>query len=439
MSRTPCDLIVEAGWLLTMAPGAAALPGGAVAVAGGRIRAAGPAAEVYAGHAAPTVLRLPEHVLLPGLVNAHGHAGMTLFRGYAEGARLEDWLAKVVWPLEERHMSPDFVRDGTRLAIAEMIRSGTTCFADMYFFPETVAELAREIGIRCQVAFPVIAFPNAWSKSTADALHRGMELHDAYRNNPLVRVAFGPHAPYSVARDDLEKVLMYAEELDANVHMHLHETAAEVEQARARHGTTWIPRLHEIGLLGPRLQAIHGTQLDGDDIALLAEFGVHLVHCPHSNLKLASGVCPTAALVEAGVNVALGTDGAASNNGLDLLAEARLATLLARVSTGDARSMPDRQALELATLGGARALGLEAETGSLEAGKLADMIAVDFSAPRFQPVHDPVAQLVHTHAGSAVTHVWVAGQPIFADGRLTTLDEAAAIAGARKWRARIAQ
>jgi 5-methylthioadenosine/S-adenosylhomocysteine deaminase len=349
-----------------------------------------------------------------------------------------EWLNEHIWPLERRVVSEAFVRDGTRLALAEMIRAGITCFSDMYFFPEVAAEVARGAGLRCQVAFPIIAFANAWSSGVDEALHKGMALHDAYRNHPLVRVAFGPHAAYSVTRSDLERILMYAEELDAAVHIHLHETAAEVAEARARHGMTDIALLDAVGLLGPRLQAVHVTQADDDDVARLAEARVQVVHCPHSNLKLASGICPVNRLLGAGINVALGTDGAASNNALDLLAEARLASLLAKIEGGDARCLPEWRALEMATLGGARALGLDAEIGSLEPGKLADLVAVDLRSPRFQPVYDPMAQLVHAPAGSAVSHVWVAGRTLLDDGELVTLDQAAVLEAASGWRERIA-
>jgi len=437
MMKSTCDLIVEARWVLPIAPENRVLAAAGVAVSNGRILAIGPVAALNAGFDPVERLRLPDHALLPGLVNAHGHAAMTLLRGFAEDAPLESWLNDHIWPLERRFVSERFVHDGTTLAIAEMIRSGTTCFSDMYFFPETVASLAREIGIRCQVTFPIIDFANAWSASADAALHQGMALHDRYRHDDLIRVAFGPHAPYSVSRAHLEKILMYSEELEANVQIHLHETAAEVAQARQQMGASWVEVLHETGLLSPRLQAVHCTHLSADEIGLLGQYGVQLVHCPHSNLKLVSGICPTTQLLAAGVNVALGTDGAASNNSLDLLQEARLASLLAKLASGDARTLPESKALEMATLGGARALGLEADTGSLEPGKLADMIAVDLSAPRFLPVYDPMAQLVHTGAGSAVTHVWVAGQALLMDGQFTSLDEDAMRAGVRHWHEQI--
>ncbi|MAT83163.1 MAG: N-ethylammeline chlorohydrolase [Gammaproteobacteria bacterium] len=433
MAKQDCDQIIDARWVLPVAPVNEALEEASVAVGDGRIRAVGPREAVHAAWQAPTVCRLPDHALLPGLVNAHGHAAMTLLRGFAEDAPLAEWLSQHIWPLEARLVSEAFVRDGTRLAAAEMIRSGTTCYSDMYFFPEVSAAVAREAGLRCQAVFPIVPFPNAWSDGVDDALHKGMALHDTYREHPLVTVAFGPHAAYSVDRPDLERIRTYADELEAPVQIHLHETAAEVADARAEHGVSWIGLLDQLGLLTPRLQAVHVTQADADEIAALAQGGVSVVHCPHSNLKLASGICPVATLHDAGINVALGTDGAASNNTLDVLAEARLASLLAKISTGDTRRLPEARALEMATLGGARALGREAEIGSLEAGKLADMIAVDLGAARFQPVYDPTSALIHGAAGSAVSHVWVGGRALLYDRALMTLDEPAAIAAAAAW------
>lgn len=437
MPKARAELIVDGRWVLPIAPENCVLEHASVAISDGRIVAVGARDVVHEAWDGAR-LELNDHVLLPGLVNAHGHAAMSLMRGFAEDAPLERWLNEHIWPLEARLVSEQFVRDGTALAVLEMIRSGTTCFSDMYFFPETAAEVARQAGMRCQVAFPIIPFSHAWSSGVDEALHKGMALHDACRGNPLVRVAFGPHAAYSVGRADLERVLMYAEELDSAVQIHLHETAAEVAEARGALGMSWIGMLAEIGLLGPRLQAVHVTQADDAEIELLAEARAQVIHCPHSNLKLASGTCPVSRLQAAGVNVALGTDGAASNNALDLLDEARLASLLAKITTGDVRSLPEARVLEMATLGGARALGLDADIGSLEPGKFADLVAVDLAAARFQPVYDPMAALIHTAAGSAVSHVWVAGRPLLHDGTPTTVDEEAVLAAVTGWAAKVA-
>lgn len=440
-AREPADLLIRAGWVLPVAgPGSGpetVVADGAVAVGGGGILAVGPAAGVESAFEAAARVELPEHVLLPGLVNAHCHGAMTLLRGTSEDAPLQQWLTEAIWPLEAKWVGEEFVRDGVRLAIAEMIRAGITCFADMYFFPEIGAAEARQAGIRAQIAFPVIEFPNAWCASSDEGFHKGLALHDEYRNDPYIDIAFGPHAAYSVTGEDLDRILMYSEELDANVHIHLHENGAELEENHKRYGTSGIHHLHERGLLGPRLQAVHVTQINPEEMALFAESNVQVVHCPTSNAKLASGICPVVPLRRAGVNVCLGTDGAASNNVLDLLGEARLASLLAKLDQSDAAALPATTALAMATLDGANALGRGEQIGSLEVGKAADMIAVDMRALRHQPLYDPVAQLLHTGSGTSVTHVWVAGRCLLDDGRLTRMDEADIRRRAENWQKRI--
>ena len=437
MPHTDCDLIIDAGWIVPMAPTGAVLEAASIAIHNQRIVKLGDREHIHAEFTSAQVVERNEHVLLPGLINTHGHAAMTLLRGFAEDSPLETWLTEQIWPAESRCVDPDFVRAGARLAIVEMLKSGTTCFSDMYFFPEVTAAVAKEVGIRAQLAFPIIEFPNAWSSSSEEGFHKGLALHDSYRSDETIQVAFGPHATYSVSEADLDKILMYSEELDAAVQIHLHETADEVAQARSRVGTSWIHYLHERGLLGPRLQAVHVTQLEPDELALLAESGVSVLHCPTSNLKLASGLCPVSELLDAGLEVGLGTDGAASNNTLDLLAEARLATLLAKFKAGDAGALPAPTALHLATLGGAKALGLGASLGSLEPGKAADLVSVDLSAARFRPLYDPIGQLVHTHSGDAVSDVWVNGRQLLDSGTLTTIDEAAVLQEVAHWQARI--
>lgn len=431
---TPCDLLIRCRWCIPMAAASPPFENGALAVQGGRIRAVGPAAEVAAAFAAKEEIRLPRHALLPGLVNAHGHAAMVLLRGAAEDLPLQAWLKDAIWPLEAAAVSDDFVRLGTELAMAEMLANGITACADMYYFPERVAQCAARVGMRAQVAFPVIQFPNVWSRDADHGMHRGMGLHDEYRDDPLVRIAFGPHAAYSVPRAALEKVLMYSQELDLPVQIHLHENAAEVAEARQRTGGSWLEHLDQLGLLGPSLQAVHMTQLSEAEIALVAERNVQVIHCPHSNLKLACGICPVQQLAEAGANIALGTDGAASNNSLDLFAEARQAALIAKQSTGDPSSGGALDLLRMATLGGAAALGLDEEIGSLEPGKLADLTAVDLGGLGFAPVQDPVAALMHGASGAAVSHVWVAGRCLYQEGAFSTLDLADLLARAERWK-----
>ena len=431
---TPCDLLIQCRWCIPVAPSDTIIDHAAIAVTGERISAVGPRAEVEAAFSPTAVVDLNRHAVIPGLVNAHGHAAMTLMRGAAEDLPLQEWLSEVIWPLEEANLSREFVRDGTDLAIAEMLSMGITTFSDMYYYPDEVARCAARIGMRAEVAFPVVDFPNSWSRGADEALHKGMALHDEYMGDALINLVFGPHAAYTVSRGALEKIAMYAEELDRPVQTHLHENAAEVAEARSRVGQSWIYYLHELGLLSPSLQAVHMTQLTDHELDLVALHNVNVVHCPHSNLKLASGICPVERLADAGVNVALGTDGAASNNALDLLAEARLAALLAKQAGGDTTRADAPRMLRMATLGGARALGLDEETGSLEPGKLADIAAFDLGAPRFAPVRDPVATLVHGAPAGAVSHVWVGGRCLFDEGSYTTLDVDAVAARAGRWR-----
>jgi 5-methylthioadenosine/S-adenosylhomocysteine deaminase len=441
-STQAADLIISAPWLLPFSGGlealdSGAIANGAIAINGGTIVEVGAAAGLTGRYPEATHLELSSHILMPGLVNAHGHAAMTLLRGSSEDAPLQAWLTEQIWPLEAKWVDETFCRDGIRLAMAEMIRSGVTCFADMYYFPEIGADEVRRAGVRAQIAFPVIEFANAWSRDSEEGFHKGLALYDQYRNDPFIDIAFGPHAVYSVTDPDLEKILMYSEELDANIHIHLHENAPELEENRKRYGTSGIRHLYERGLLGPRLQAVHVTQIDAEEIALFAETNTQVVHCPTSNAKLASGICPVTALRNAGINVSLGTDGAASNNVLDLLGEARLASLLAKLEQSDAAALPATAALAMATLGGATALGRADQTGSLTVGKAADIIAVDMSAIRHQPLYDPVAQVLHTSSGNSVSHVWVNGECLLDNGRLTRMDEQEIAHTAHSWQQRI--
>lgn len=441
-SADGADLVIRAPWLLPFSGGldarsAAGIADGAVAIRGGRIAEVGSGTEITSRYTGTRTIELDNHVLMPGLVNAHGHAAMTLLRGTSEDAPLQAWLTEHIWPLEGMWVDEQFCRDGIRIAMAEMIRAGVTCFADMYFFPEIGAEEARNAGLRAQIAFPVIEFANAWSRSSEEGFHKGLGLYDEYRNDPFIDIAFGPHAVYSVTDSDLEKILMYSEELDANIHIHLHENEAELSENTRRYGKSGIHHLHDRNLLGPRLQAVHVTQITEVETALFAEANVQVVHCPTSNAKLASGICPVTELRASGVNVCLGTDGAASNNVLDLLGEARLASLLAKLDQADAAALPATSALTMATLGGATALGRGEQTGSLTPGKAADLIAVDMSAIRHQPLYDPVAQVLHTSSGNSVSHVWVDGRCLLDDGRLTTLDENELLHTAHHWQEKI--
>lgn len=416
------DLILLPRWILPIRPTGLILEHHALVIHQGRIIDLCPADRARQDYQARDTLSLPEQVLMPGLVNAHGHAAMSLFRGLADDLPLMDWLNHHIWPAESRWVSEDFVRTGVQLAIHEMLCAGTTTFSDMYFFPEVTAAVAVETGMRCQVAVPILDFPTPWGSGPDDYLRKGLALIDDYRLSERITVAFGPHAPYTVSDGPLSRIVTLANQLDCPIQIHLHETAFEVEDATRRLGQRPIVRMDQLGLLTPATQCVHMTQISEDDLRLLQRSGAHVIHCPQSNLKLASGFCPTARLLEAGVNVALGTDGAASNNDLDLWDEMRTAALLAKAVAGDAAAVPALRALEMATLGGARALGLEGQIGTLEIGKQADCIAVDLSPLQVRPLYHLPSQLVYAARASQVSHAWIKGQLVLQQGIPTRID-----------------
>lgn len=443
MTETPAtiptiDLIINARWIVPIIPQDRVLEGCALVVNKGNILALLPQNEAAKRFDAKQTLDLSDHLLMPGLVNAHGHTAMSLLRGYADDQPLHTWLNEHIWPVEGRWVSEDFVRDGTELALAEMIRSGTTCFSDMYFYPEQAAQASLDARIRCQLAFPLLDFPTAWGTGPDDYMHKGLALHDNFRSNPLINIAFGPHAPYTVSDAPLRKIAVLSQEMDMPVHIHLHETTQEVVESLEKFGVRPSQRLMALDLLSPLTQCVHMTQIDATDIQLLQRTGAHVIHCPESNLKLASGFCPVEQLNQAGVNVAIGTDGAASNNDLDLFSELRTAALLAKTVAQDAAALNAHAALRMATINGAKALCMDDRIGSLEVGKSADIIALDLSELEMQPIYNPASQLVYTHAGQRVTHAWVEGRALLLDRQLQTLNEREIASKARWWRKQIA-
>ncbi len=431
------DLLINARWIIPVVPQDRVFEHCSIAVKAGQILAIAPQGEAAKKFNAAETLDLQQHLLIPGLVNAHGHAAMSLLRGFADDMSLHDWLEDHIWPAEGRWVDPQFVRDGANLAIAEMIRSGTSCFADMYFFPEQTAAAAQQAGIRAQVAFPILDFPTAWGQGPDDYIGKGLSLHDAYRSQELVRIAFGPHAPYTVADQALQRVATLAEELQLPIQIHLHETQQEVQDGIKAHGMRPSRRLQELGLLSPLAQCVHMTQVDQSDIERLATSGAHVIHCPESNLKLASGFCPVNTLLEAGINVALGTDGAASNNDLSLLSEMQTAALLAKAVAADASAVGAHQALRLATLHGARALGLEDSIGSLEPGKAADICALRFDELELRPLYHPASHLAYTDNTHRVSHLWVNGRLLLKDRQLQTLSAHEVISKATQWQEKL--
>jgi 5-methylthioadenosine/S-adenosylhomocysteine deaminase len=438
MSAKPVDLIVTGRWVVPVEPDGAVFDHHAVVIDGGRIASILPSSAALRQYAAREVIACDRHALIPGLVNTHTHAAMTLMRGFADDLPLKDWLENHIWPAEQKWVSPEFVRDGTLLAAAEMLAGGTTCFGDMFFFPDDVAKAVVTAGMRAVVGMIVIEFPTAYATDADDYLRKGIDVHDRYRDHPLVRTALAPHAPYTVSDEALRRIVTYAAELNVPVHMHVHETEAEVRESVAKVGARPLQRLERLGLLSPQLMAVHMTQLEPHEIATLAAQGVHVLHCPESNMKLASGFCPVARLAAAGVNVALGTDGAASNNDLDMFGEMRSAALLAKAVAGDASAVPAAAALRMATLNGARALGLEDLVGSLVPGKAADLVAVDLGGIANQPVYNPISHLVYATGRQQVTDVWVAGRPLLRSGALLTLDTVDIAQRASQWHDRLA-
>ena len=383
------------------------------------------------------IVELTGCTLMPGLVNSHTHASMSLFRGMADDLPLMEWLTGHIWPAESRWVDPAFVVDGFRLAVAEMIRAGTTCLNDMYFFPDDAARCAQQMGMRGVIGLIVLDFPSAWAKDADEYLHKALAVHDEIRELPLVSSAFAPHAPYTVGDEALAQIAMYSNELDVPVHMHVHETAAEVTEAHQKTGQRPLQRLDQLNLLNSNLIAVHMTELNEFEIERVAEAGVNIAHCPESNLKLASGLCPVATLLDQGVNVCLGTDGAASNNDLDMLGEMRSAALLAKGHSRDAGACNARQAIEMATINGARALGLGNRIGSIEIGKCADLIAIDLSSLNTQPLYDPVVQIVYAANNRQVSHVWIDGTAQLQNFEFCQLDTREIIASANAWAQKI--
>lgn len=432
------DTLIHARWLIPVEPHGVVYENHSLAIHEGRILALGPRADILAGFQAETSIELNQHALLPGLINAHTHSAMSLMRGLADDLPLMSWLQEHIWPAEQRWVSEEFVHDGSQLAIAEMLRSGTTCFNDMYFFPEATARVAATAGMRASVGLILIDFPTAYANDPDDYLHKGLTLHDQYRNDPLIHTAFAPHAPYTVSDGPLEKLRVLSDEMDIPVHMHVHEIAHEVSEAEANYGLRPLQRLDRLGLLSPAMMAVHMTQLTAEDIELVAERGCHVVHCPESNLKLASGFCPVQQLTDAGINVALGTDGAASNNDLDMFGEMRTAALLGKAVAQDAAALSAADTLRMATLNGARALGLGDEIGSLEPGKWADLCAVNLVELETQPMYHPLSQLVYACSRHQVTDVWVAGRHLLKERHLTTLDYDAQMLQATIWQQKLA-
>ncbi len=436
-TKIQADLAIQPRWVIPVDASARILENHVVVIANGRIVDILSTETVKARYEVDNWVPLRKHALLPGFVNTHTHAAMTLMRGFADDLPLMEWLNEHIWPAESNHVDDAFVAWGSRLAIIEMIRGGTTCFNDMYFYPDVVAANVVETGIRASLGMIVLDMPTQWASNSDEYIEKGLGLHDRFRFEDRITTAFAPHAPYTVEDPALRRIQTLADELDVQIHIHLHETNHEIEISMDRFGMRPLERLAQLGLATPRLQAVHMTHLMREEIDYCALQGLNVVHCPQSNMKLASGFSPVSELLSAGINVALGTDGAASNNDLDMIEEMRMAALLAKGISGSPTTVPAHTALEMATINGARALGLDDRIGSLEPGKYADMIAIDLDHPRTQPLYDPVAQIVYSAASHQVSDVWVAGQRLLEQSVITCADVQTTLEEARQWKTRL--
>lgn len=431
------DTRIDASWIIPIEPVGTVWQDHSVIINEGRIIDILPQADAATTYQTNAHTVLDHHILTAGLINAHTHAAMNLLRGYADDLPLMTWLQDYIWPAESHWVSSEFVHDGSLLACAEMIRGGVTCFADMYFFPESTARAVEHSGMRAVIGIIALDFPSAYAQDANEYLHKGLQLHDQLRHHGLMTTMFAPHGPYTVSDEPLSRIATLAEELDIPIHIHLHETHDEILQSEQQYGMRPLQRLDELGLLTPRLISVHMTQLTPAEIDSYAQAGAHVIHCPESNLKLASGACPVQALSDAGVNVALGTDGAASNNDLDMFGEMRSAALLSKLVTNRADSGRAESVLRMATINAARALGLEQTVGSIERNKAADLMAVSIKHPEAQPLYNPIAHLVYSANRADVTDVWVAGKQILRERELTTLDINELVQTAQQWQTRI--
>lgn len=429
--------LIRPRWLIPIEPTGIVLHDHACVISQNAILALLPAAEAIAQYPDAEQIVLPDHALLPGFVNLHGHSAMSLLRGMADDLSVMDWLQKHIWPAEQRHISDEFVFDGTLLAMLEMLRGGTTTVNDMYFFHDAVARAALLAKMRTVVGCSILEFPTPFAANADEYLRKALSTRDNYLGEPLLGFSLAPHAPYTVSDATFQRVITLAEQLQCTIHCHIHESRDEIESSLKQYGVRPLERLSRLGLLGPNLLAAHMVHATEGEIALLARQGVKIAHNPTSNLKLASGIAPLAAMLAAGIKVGIGTDGAASNNKLDMLGEMRLAALLAKAQTENPAAVPAAQALEMATLGGAKALGMDDKIGSLKAGKLADIIAIDLSAPEALPCFDPISQIVYAAGREQVSHVWVNGVSLLRDFKLNSLPAAHITAKAHWWREQI--
>lgn len=431
------EMLIHARWVVPVVPKNRYHENYSIAVDKGQIVAILPTYEAKKQYHADKIHELLDHVVLPGFVNAHTHSPMTLFRGLADDLKLMDWLENHIWPAEKACINADYIRDGMKLAMAEMLLGGTTCFNEHYFYPEIIAKSIAEVGMRARVGMLIMSVPTPYSQTSEEAFQKAEQCLAIGAPNSLIQFSLGPHSPYATDDKILLKIKALSDEMNLPIHMHVHETASEINMGLQEFGKRPLQRLADLGLLSPLMQAVHMTQTNDEEIKLLQQTGAHVIHCPESNLKLASGYCPVQKLREAGINLALGTDGAASNNDLDMFGEMRTAAFLGKIVANDPTASSAADVLEMATLGGAKALHLDQEIGSLEAGKSADFIAVDLNHINTQPLYNPISQLVYACHSNQVTDVWVAGQQLLKSQQLQTLSQAECLGIAHSWQSRL--
>ncbi len=433
------DLIIQAKWMITGNLEQRILENHCMLIQKGKIIDIVPAEIANTQYVATETHHYAEHAIMPGLINAHTHIGMNFFRGLGSDLALMDWLTQYIFPAEKKWLTHEFVKDASLFAMAEMIRSGTTCFNDMFYFLEATAEATEISGLRAFIGMTVIEFPTAWAENTNEYFEKGLAFYDAYKDHSFITPTFAPHAPYTVSDESFRRIRDLAEAHDLKINVHLHETENEIQQSLELFNKRPIQRLDDLGFLNSNVLAVHAAVLNDEDINILTKNNVHIIHCPESNMKLASGICPVEKLLNNGLNVALGTDSVASNNDLDMFSEMRTATFLSKVSTMDPTSLNSEQTLAMATIHGAKALGLEQEIGTLESGKSADFIAVNLNDIETLPVYDPIVQIVYASNRQQVNDVWVAGKQLMKNRQLLTLNELELKEKARYWGKKIKQ
>lgn len=436
-NKKNASIIISASWIFTSNSEGQLLSDYSIVIENDKIIDLVPQDKVFDEYEANDTYQLTDHILIPGLINTHTHAAMSLFKGFADDLSLQDWLNDYIWPAEKEFINSSFVKDGSILALSEMIKSGVTTFNDMYFFPDATAEAVKELGVRSNIGLVVLDFPTNYATDPEDYLLKGFEFRDKWRNEELITTSIAPHAPYSVSDEAFTLINTYSEELSINIHTHLHETQWEIEDSIEKYGITPVQRLNNLGIIGPSLMAVHCVHLNDQDMATLAKNKVSIVHNPSSNMKLGSGIADIAKMLKQNLNISLGTDSSASNNRLDIMEEMRLAALLIKGSTKSPESFSANEAIKMATINGAKALGLESIIGSIEKNKKADLVAIDLNSIENQPIYNPLTTLVYSSSRSDVSYVWIDGEIKFKDKKLVKIDEERIIQLAKKWQRKL--